>query len=738
MSLKGSQESSVELADILGPLDTPIRLTTFRAATDTEPHPGNMSLRTLADLIRRTAVTEAVAAGTRHPLVKLATFNGPRSSETVELVTGVETDHDAGEIGPEEAVARLRKAGVAGLIYTSRRHTPEWPRWRALLPLAAPVAPEEREALARRAAAILGVSVDPASFAVAQAFYYAGVEGRERVAELVDGGFLDRVRTVADDLADLIGEEEEPRPAKAADTAPRGEADPETVRAALAAIPADRREDWLKVGMALRHEFGDDGRELWNAWSAESDKFDAKDQRRVWRSFKGRTGAPVTIGSLFKLAMDHGWEGSGDDVDGYIANLDDLEDREGDRPRLSFLSPADCEAAPSRGYIVKGILAPRDVACIFGAPGAGKSLLAPFVGYSVARGEEAFGMRAKPGSVLYVASEDSHGMRGRVRALKEAHGDAPDFTLVEGVSDLLSPAAPDLKALLAAVKERKPALIFIDTLAMAFPGLEENDAKGMGRVVAVARTLTEWGAAVVLIHHDTKAEGGTPRGHSVLNGALDVALHVKRGEGGIIRGTLTKNRNGTCERDIAFTIKTEDGGTDEDGDVIRLPRCNPLGPDGGFTLHLPPVERKALAVFREMLHVRELDAELADDEDMARIAGAVPEIEFREACTGQSVLSGSGNRESRARAFKRALEGLTGQGVLTRFVRPDTGQSYVGFNSASRLAGDEPKPGQSRTIRTCPTGESGGGPGQTRTLPLGVSGCPVRPSPRPIESGQQV
>lgn len=150
------------------------------------------------------------------------------------------------------------------------------------------------------------------------------------------------------------------------------------------------------------------------------------------------------------------------------------------------------------------------MACIFGAPGAGKSLLAPFLGYKVAQGVEAFGMRTKQGGVFYVAAEDPHGMRGRVKALKTAHGDAPTFHLVEGVSDLLASESPDLAALRAAAKERRPALIFIDTLAMAFPGLEENSSEAMGRVVAAARGLTEWGAAVVLIHHGTKAEGSTP------------------------------------------------------------------------------------------------------------------------------------------------------------------------------------------------------------------------------------
>jgi hypothetical protein len=60
----------------------------------------------------------------------------------------------------------------------------------------------------------------------------------------------------------------------------------------------------------------------------------------------------------------------------------------------------------------------------------------------------------------------------------------------------------------------------------------------------------------------------TPRGHSLLNGALDMALHLTKDQSGIVRGKLTKNRNGSCDRDIAFRIATRSFGVDEDGDPI--------------------------------------------------------------------------------------------------------------------------------------------------------------------------
>jgi hypothetical protein len=391
-------------------------------------------------------------------------------------------------------------------------------------------------------------------------------------------------------------------------------------------------------GGAAAHGFltEDDARAaLWAA--AEKAGMCQREFRSTFKSgFKAGLRGPI---SDFPAAVD---ASAFDDLD----DLDALSG-EPDAPKpsqLRFLTPSECASAPSRGYVVKGLLAPADVACVFGAPGAGKSLISPHIGYAVANGGLAFGMRTCPGKVFYVAAEDPHGMRGRVSALKLRHGDAPDFTLVEGVSDLLAKESPDLKALYVAVAEHRPALLFIDTLAMAFPGLEENSADEMGRVVAIARKLASHGSAVVLIHHDTKAQGPTPRGHSLLNGALDVALQLfPKDENGVVRGRLTKNRNGSCDRDIAFRIATEVMGEDEDGDAITYALVTELALGSApKRIKLSTSERAAL----DQLH------------QLHNGNGQVSESDWREACINGRAVSGAEDRDSRKRAFNRALRGL--------------------------------------------------------------------------------
>lgn len=82
------------------------------------------------------------------------------------------------------------------------------------------------------------------------------------------------------------------------------------IRAALAMIPADERETWVQVGMALHKDVGGAlGFDLWTTWSQTcAEKFDPQDQQRVWRSFRNKPmGEAVQLGTVFDLAYKHGF-----------------------------------------------------------------------------------------------------------------------------------------------------------------------------------------------------------------------------------------------------------------------------------------------------------------------------------------------------------------------------------------------------------------------------------------------
>lgn len=73
---------------------------------------------------------------------------------------------------------------------------------------------------------------------------------------------------------------------------------------AIQSIPPDDRDTWIKVGMALKSEFGDSAFSLWDTWSQGSGTYKEDAARASWKSFK--YGGSISIGSFIHLALLHG------------------------------------------------------------------------------------------------------------------------------------------------------------------------------------------------------------------------------------------------------------------------------------------------------------------------------------------------------------------------------------------------------------------------------------------------
>jgi putative DNA primase/helicase len=82
---------------------------------------------------------------------------------------------------------------------------------------------------------------------------------------------------------------------------------PALIRSALQYVSATLpRDEWARVGMAIKSEFPDDtGRDLFSEWSATADSYDAKATGATWRSIKA--GGGVSIGTLLHLAKENGF-----------------------------------------------------------------------------------------------------------------------------------------------------------------------------------------------------------------------------------------------------------------------------------------------------------------------------------------------------------------------------------------------------------------------------------------------
>ncbi|AOK19225.1 DNA replication protein [Burkholderia ubonensis] len=77
-------------------------------------------------------------------------------------------------------------------------------------------------------------------------------------------------------------------------------------RAALAVIPADDYETWVDMAFALKQGFGDEGFEIWDAWSRTAANYNERAARTTWRSVSASGGK--TLATLFWQARQHGFD----------------------------------------------------------------------------------------------------------------------------------------------------------------------------------------------------------------------------------------------------------------------------------------------------------------------------------------------------------------------------------------------------------------------------------------------
>ena len=345
-------------------------------------------------------------------------------------------------------------------------------------------------------------------------------------------------------------------------------------------------------------------------WAERWDGYDGADERAKWEADWSNRPAKAGWPTLLNVAGElmPGW------------GFGPLPALPPARPRKLFVS-RDFKIDAHQAYVIKHLVAPGNVCALLGQPGAGKSTLAPHLAYAVAQGRPVFGLRTTAGRTLYIAAEDLKGIQKRIGALGARHGHTDDCAVVES-GNLRE---PDARVELAAtVAEFKPALIVLDTVAAAFAGMDENTSQDMGAVVDFARKLAATGAAVLLVHHPAKQGDGSPRGHSVLNGTLDMVLTLVPDDvtdpAAIVRGHTPKNRNGTTGREFAFRKDVLTLGTDHEGDPVTT--TLPVELDAADGAAKPVKLSRAEAAAMGVLHAL-LDSKGADQ---------VPEAVWQEAC----------------------------------------------------------------------------------------------------------
>lgn len=121
---------------------------------------------------------------------------------------------------------------------------------------------------------------------------------------------------------------------------------------ALDAIdPGCSMQEWIEVGMGLKHQFGDAAFPLWDTWSSRcADKYPGEAKiRKRWDSLAGQTGdrVPVTLRSVLRVAEAAGWKNTkvGENVYGRLVDWMGSTSRSTEElldhavPRIAGISP---------------------------------------------------------------------------------------------------------------------------------------------------------------------------------------------------------------------------------------------------------------------------------------------------------------------------------------------------------------------------------------------------------------
>lgn len=232
-------------------------------------------------------------------------------------------------------------------------------------------------------------------------------------------------------------------------------------------------------------------------------------------------------------------------------------------PRV--LSMAELQTLPPPTWLVQDIIPDRGLGMLVGDAASGKSLFALELANAVARGRPLFGSRnvVRPGWVLVLLAESVASWAARSAAYNDFHGleptndfgviiDGVNFSTVKGVADLSLVVRQEIN-----VRGSYPALIILDTVSAAIPGVDENSQAAVTPLLAELNRWVRYGIAVIALHHPSKS-GSAYRGSSVFRGNIDWMIGIS--VSGTRREVIPhKMRDMELEKPLAFEIVKHGG-----------------------------------------------------------------------------------------------------------------------------------------------------------------------------------
>jgi AAA domain len=454
------------------------------------------------------------------PLLSLCEFGDDKKEQgcirhdgNVKRVHGAVIDYDGEKVSLTAAVAKLKKAGVEALVYTTARHKPNKPRWRVLAFLSKSVAPTRyREMVGRLNQVLDGVAAHE-SFVLSQSFYYGRVEGAPYDCKVVPGTPLDKLAI---------------EPLYTSKATEAGEAAFDDTADDVFIEAFEKGEGRYDATLALTSR--------WISRGQDPEKVRAKLKKYVYHAERDGISPVTDNGENLYKSIDRL-------VDSAIKKFGKAKPLEPEAVASDWidLKALPHERPPPRFTIDRWLTYPN-VALYAAHGGSGKSFVALEIAVRVALGISVFGEEVRAGSVIYISAEDDrHTLHGRLGAilldLGIKNGDAPDYAKLDGKL-LLRDATEDDTVVFEAphrfgdepvttprfrwlrkhVKQASPVLVVLDNAIDHYSG-NENDRlmvrTFIRRLHAIAKTGQ--GCTVLLLAHvdvNTLREGEKGKGFS--------------------------------------------------------------------------------------------------------------------------------------------------------------------------------------------------------------------------------
>lgn len=256
-------------------------------------------------------------------------------------------------------------------------------------------------------------------------------------------------------------------------------------------------------------------------------------------------------------------------MSGLILPLHMRSDPQADHFKL--YTQEDLRNLPATQWIVKHVVPTHGVGAIFGPSQAGKTFLALDLGARISHGMPWFGRKVRSCPVIYVPYEGRGGMLKRSAAWSTEHQrDTGIFYLMDGMNLLDEDQVTELIDQVRRKRWNAPVVVFIDTLAQASAGLDENSSE-MSKVLAVGQRIAAALGVVIFVHHAGHSDSDRMRGWSGLPAAMDFSIGCDFAKGGdkfARQFTLAKVKDEESGLTEPFYLKRWALGLDTDAEPI--------------------------------------------------------------------------------------------------------------------------------------------------------------------------